>query len=36
VETLFAMLTKRRLKRGDFPSVVALRKAINTSSRAQS
>jgi transposase len=33
VETLFAMLTKRRLKRGVFPSVVALRKAINTSSR---
>ena len=33
VETLFATLTKRRLKRGVFPSVVALQEAINTSSR---
>ena len=29
VETLFAKLTKRRLKRGVFPSVVALQEAIN-------
>jgi hypothetical protein len=29
VETVFAKLTKRRLKRGVFPSVVALQEAIN-------
>jgi hypothetical protein len=33
VETLITTLTKRRLKRGVFPSVVAVRKAISTSSR---